>query len=99
MGLRLTVTTCKFGRKCTRKDCWFTHTNGRIIDDGRTSLTDEEDLCVPCGGADGVDMSKVASMGKASLRLLSRRSPRTRGSAGTSTCATASSAASTWAAL
>lgn len=69
-GLRLTVTTCKFGRKCTRKDCWFTHTNGRIIDDGRTSLTDEEDLCVPCGGADGVDMSKVASMGKASLRLL-----------------------------
>jgi len=69
-GLRLTVTTCKFGRKCTRKDCWFTHTNGRIIDDGRTSLTDEEEVCVPCGGADGVDMSKVASMGKASLRLL-----------------------------
>merc|ERR1719456_1296443 len=69
-GLRLTVTTCKFGRKCTRKDCWFTHTNGRIIDDGRTSLTDEEELCVPCGDADSLDMSKVASMGKASLRLL-----------------------------
>jgi len=70
-GLRLTVTTCKFGRKCTRNDCWFTHTNGRFIDDGRTSLTDEEELCAPCGGdADSVDMSKVASMGKASLRLL-----------------------------
>merc|ERR1719488_106890 len=69
-GLRLTVTTCKFGRKCTRKDCWFTHTNGRIIDDGRTSLTDEEELCVPCGDADSLDVSKVASLGKASLRLL-----------------------------
>merc|ERR1719409_2078263 len=45
-------------------------TNGRIIDDGRTSLTDEEELCVPCGDADSLDMSKVASMGKASLRLL-----------------------------
>merc|ERR1719488_141218 len=52
-GLRLTVTTCKYGRKCTRKDCWFTHTNGRIIGDG-----------------DSLDMSKVVSMGKASLRLL-----------------------------
>jgi cold shock CspA family protein len=71
-GLRLTVTTCKFGRKCTRKDCWFTHKNGRIIDDGRTSLTDTDDeLCVPCGGSDSdTDMSKVTSMGKASLRLL-----------------------------
>merc|ERR1719284_422985 len=69
-GLRLTVTTCKFGRKCTRKDCWFSHTNGRIIDDGRTSLNDEEELCVPCGDADSLDMSKVVSMGKASLRLL-----------------------------
>merc|ERR1719456_1057736 len=70
-GLRLTVTTCKFGRKCTRKDCWFTHNNGRIIDDGRTSLTDDE-LCVSCGGGSDsdTDVSKITSMGKASLRLL-----------------------------
>merc|ERR1712196_593989 len=33
-------------------------------------LTDEEELCVPCGDADSLDMSKVVSMGKASLRLL-----------------------------
>jgi len=62
-GLRLTVTTCKFGRKCTRNDCWFDHPNGRQMEDGRLSLTEETE------GDAGEDI-KVASMGKASLQLL-----------------------------
>jgi cold shock CspA family protein len=61
-GLRLTVTTCKFGRKCTRTDCWFEHPNGRQMDDGRTSLTDDSD--------DSSGDEKVSSMGKSSLKLL-----------------------------
>merc|ERR1712094_160961 len=61
-GLRLTVTTCKFGRKCTRTDCWFEHPNGRQMDDGRISLTDDSE--------DSSGDEKVSSLGKSSLKLL-----------------------------
>jgi len=66
-GLRLTVTTCKFGRKCTRRDCWFDHPKGREMEDGLVFANDsdsdsgsggEQQTCGPC------------SMGKESLRLL-----------------------------
>lgn len=63
-GLRLTVTVCKFGRKCTRKDCWFEHKKGREMEDGDSSIIDSDT-------ESSDDEGKVASfMGKASLRLL-----------------------------
>lgn len=61
-GLRLTVTTCKFGRRCTRRDCWFDHPKGREMENGLV-LTDDE-------GSSDSRGEQQASMGKASLRLL-----------------------------
>jgi cold shock CspA family protein len=61
-GLRLTVTTCKFGRKCGHKDCWFEHPNGRQMDG--TAVGSDSDSEESSGD------EKVSSMGKASLKLL-----------------------------
>merc|ERR1719197_1786353 len=62
-GLRLTVTTCKFGRKCTRRDCWFDHPKGREMEDGLV-LVDDSD------SDSGSSGEQQTSMGKESLRLL-----------------------------
>lgn len=58
------MTTCKFGRKCTRKDCWFDHPKGREIEDGNSDIVDSDEEVL------GADEDKVSSMGEASLRLL-----------------------------
>lgn len=61
-GLRLTVTTCKYGRKCNRDDCWFEHPKGREMEDGLKLVSDDQPL--------SPEEMKVTSMGKASLRML-----------------------------
>jgi len=66
-GLRLTVTTCKFGRKCTRRDCWFDHPKGREMEDGLV-LADDSDSDSGSGGEQ--QTCGPCSMGKESLRLL-----------------------------
>jgi len=62
-GLRMMEKGCKYGRKCTRTDCWFEHPKGRQIEDGLSMSDDDSD-----SGSD--DSAKVSSMGRASLRLL-----------------------------
>merc|ERR1719456_55761 len=42
-GLRMGVTNCKFGRKCTRRDCWFDHPKGREMEDGLVLANDSND--------------------------------------------------------
>lgn len=62
-GLNMKSTTCKFGKRCTNKSCWFEHPNGRTID-GTATLTDEDNT------SSGDEEAKITSMGKASLSLL-----------------------------
>lgn len=59
-GLRIKNTTCKFGKRCTNKTCWFDHTNGRTMDGTATSTA--EDI--------GDEVPKISSVGKSSLRVL-----------------------------
>jgi len=66
-GLRMTVTECKFGKKCTRSDCWFDHPKGRFMNGSATAASGTDDSSDEDPES---EMGKVSSMGKASLRLL-----------------------------
>jgi hypothetical protein len=74
-GLRMTEKGCKFGRKCTRTDCWFEHPKGRAMEDGLPCSSDDS-------ASDDDAQNKIASMGKASLRLLVTALVETTGNPG-----------------
>jgi hypothetical protein len=85
-GLRLRTTLCKFGRKCTRADCWFDHADSgdiyRQASASTQSSSDEDNevghQCYRTSSRSGEAIvtptkDEVVSMGKVPLQLLVMR--------------------------